>query len=50
MMGFDEFSFLPFFPVHYRTRRTFKSNLRILANINMGFVNILVRIIIMTYL
>merc|ERR1712079_243302 len=27
--------------VHYRTRRTFKSNLRILAKINMTFINVL---------
>ena len=35
--------FLIFFiAVHYRTRRTFKSNLRILANVNMGFVKTMV--------
>ena len=27
---------------HYRTRRTFKSNLRIIGNVNMAFVKILV--------
>ena len=36
----DHVSFL--ISVHFRTRRTFKSNLRILSNINMTFVNSLV--------